>query len=93
MAAFHKAMARVLEVRKARGYFQKPGPTAQSSPERQARLKEMMKHAPCRACGQAIGAGTRSVPRTVRLPSRAPGSLRIPCRVRCLSRRRAAPTL
>ena len=52
MAAFHKAKARVLEVRKARGYFQKPEPTTQSSPERQARLKEMMKHAPCRACGQ-----------------------------------------
>ena len=29
MAAFHKAKARVLEVRKARGYFQKPEPTAQ----------------------------------------------------------------
>ena len=52
MAAFYKAKARVLDVRKARGFFQKPEPTAQSSPERQARLKEMMKHAPCRACGQ-----------------------------------------
>ena len=42
MVAFTRARQAVQEVRKARGYFNQPETTAQSSAERKQRLQELM---------------------------------------------------
>ena len=47
-----RAKQRVAEVRKLRGYFARPEPSAQHAAEREKRSKDMMKVMPCRACNQ-----------------------------------------
>ena len=52
MAVYKKARDQIQLVRQARGYFSgKAEPSPAAKEERQQRLKEMMKTAPCRKCG------------------------------------------